>query len=235
MRRRYARPGYTHFPKNIGNPGGNLLPTISGAYMTANFGAHPAATFPFINQNRLIALALSVAAPDANMIVESITVDGVDIPIWTQINVGGALVAIAGGFVPITMDPGRNPFFRSRLSASGAAAAQLLFNYTEGFSSQAPTDVKTASNTAATNLSVNLNVETNSLVMAAALNDVATANACAWTGTAGVIEQTDTTIGTMRSSLSRSNVPTRGTSQSVTATYDVSSSAGIVLAAATWR
>lgn len=220
-------------PIHLTSSGGNS--TVSGTLITATSAAETPGTLQAANfRNKTVMFTLTIPNAGVGTVLERASINSIDAVIRVQDNIAGSMVAIVSATVPF-MSQDRNYTLRATLSASGAVGARFNCNVTAGFASPDPIDAQSATVAIDTTRTVSLKSRTNGFVTAAAVNDVATANQCTWTGTVTVVETGDATAGTFRVSIAEDGTPTSGESQTAIATFDVTSVAGLCLAAASWR
>ncbi len=208
--------------------------TVVGAKVTYVTGANT--RLPPI-ANRLIIVSIMCSAAGVGTTVQECSINGVQMFVDVQANTGGALAAIVSCTFPIFPEDG---ILRVNvlLSASGATGARIDLVAQSGHADNRPLSVQADQTTADTTRTITFPTRyIGSITMCAAVNDVATANSCTWTGTAAMGEVSDATIGTYKGSASRIITAPAADIASATAiaTFAASSVAGIVLVGATWR
>ena len=208
--------------------------TITGSVVTAVTAAAGIAGSQEPIADRIVAIAMSLGEAGAGVTISGCTINGIPAPVWVQENQAGALAFICSANIPFGVAD-RRFRFRGILSASGATAGNGVFDISRGSSCYSPVSYTSSGAAIDTARTATLSCWPSGLVIAAATNDVATANSCAWTGTVGVVEDYDEAAGTARISGASDNTPTAGEAQTAIATFAVTSVAGISLAAASFR
>lgn len=219
-------------PAVLTTDGANI--TISGvniSCVTPAKTASSALTDAFADRVVVVGLALDGGA---GVTLLRVSLNGIPGNIWVQSNTGGGLVVIFSAVLPFHVSE-RTFRFDGTLSASGVTAGRANITTLAGLSSPSPQAYGLSETAIDTTRTVTLPVWPTGYVVAVAINDVASANSCTWTGTALISENSDTTIGTYRQSKADTILPTAGAAQTVIATFAVTSVSGINLVAASWR
>lgn len=114
--------------------------------------------------------------------------------------------------------------------------ARFNFWVATGLSSFAPCSTLTANGGTNTVVTGNLNTPAGAVAVMAAYNDVAAANSCTWTGDDSPTERDDAAgTGAGRTTAASISVASQDSANAITATFAVSSTTDVVLAAAAWR
>lgn len=205
--------------------------TISGSNFTASLA--PAAGAAFRYENTLFACPIYLIA-GADTVLKTASIDGIPASIDVQTNTGGFIVAIVSVFIPSTRQSS-TAYLTVQCVGTAPTSVRVGGLYIGvGLTRLAPF-VASSTTTAATSRNVSLPYYANGFLLCAAINDVATANQCTWTGTTNPTELDDAALGTARGSSAFRATGTESQAFSITATFDVISIGGISLAVASWR
>ena len=239
---RYLEGGMSHSAQP--GPGfGNNAATIAGNTMHFNLTISYAegsvgGRSKFFGTTFLDFLAVYPIAviAGADTILTTVSINGNPGIVHCQANTGGYIAAIVSGLAAFEtagyIEPSASAW-KMVLNSTGtvptSANAGSGLWFSRGLGALWADATTTATATART-LTVPV-IPTKARIMAASINDVATANQCTWTGTAGNGETDDGALGTARRSFAQFD-PTAGASLTIISTYDVISTTGNSLAAA---
>ncbi len=176
----------------------------------------------------------------ANTVITTVTINGNTGRVLCQSNTGGFIAAIIIGKLTPSLGGAKTPSGIDPelilINTTGTAPTAVNFGLSYWCLRYPECDWADATSTAAaTSRTLTIpEITTGQRVIAAAINDVAAANACTWSGTSGISETDDAALSTARRSYAQS-AGTVGASRTVIATFDVISTTGIALAAAMFR
>lgn len=233
-------PGLGFFSANNVTISGN---TITGVFHSTNGftsgDADESQYFGLFAQDFYVLLPVTLIA-GADTVVSGFSYNGTPGNVICQTNTGGYVAAIVVGYGA--------PYIGGNIAQHAGTPGRILVNTTGTAPTAAsigtscwclryPTcDWSDASSTAAdTARTLTIpEVTTSHRVIATSINDVGTANSCTWSGTAGVSETDDGSVGSARLSHAQ-GISGTGTSRTVISTYAVTSVNGIAMAAAMFR